>query len=374
LSDDIFSDDEIPKFDYFSGNFFNKIIKSFRFIYSFSNRLRLAHFLYFNKPDIAHVHLFKGTLTPSIFHALKSHNIPVILTVHDYGLLCPRNTFNSNGDYKCTKCLNGSVVSCVTNRCNRNNIFYSFVNAVEFKLFKFLFDPVVYFNSIIAVSKFSYDLHCGQSDLKELMVHIYNFYPGIFHKKSINCISQDRYFLYYGRLSHEKGILTLIRAWINSKTTIPLFIVGTGPLEETISINSLGYSDIKILGFKSGEELDLLVRNAYFVVCPSEWYENNPMTIVESYSNSVPVIASNIGGLPEIVIPGKTGFLFEAGDVNDLTAKLELADEMSKSTYLNFSNFAYQFAVENFDMGIHFKQLNNLYKNTINSVSISNKN
>ena len=100
-----------------------------------------------------------------------------------------------------------------------------------------------------------------------------------------------------------------------------LKIAGTGPLEDELKdyTKSNNVTNVEFLGYKSGKELTDLVENAYFIIVPSEWYENNPMTIIEGYAAGVPVIGTNIGGIPEIIEEGVTGYLFTPANSVDLT-------------------------------------------------------
>ena len=184
------------------------------------------------------------------------------------------------------------------------------------------------------------------------------------------------YILFYGRLSFEKGIPTLLKAAARHPE-INVNVVGTGPLEGELKRDyeialSAGasqkkcYENIKFLGYHSGGELFELVRNAKFVCVPSEWYENNPMTIVESYSLGTPVIGSNIGGIPEIVEDGKTGWLFEPGDVNGLEKVMLKAASIKKGEYEKMCAAAYAFYKKNFNEVVYYQRLMDFYDEIIN--------
>jgi glycosyltransferase involved in cell wall biosynthesis len=140
----------------------------------------------------------------------------------------------------------------------------------------------------------------------------------------VPCFEPGKYVLYAGRLSTEKGLLTLLAAF--GRANIPLRIAGTGPLESEIRklIDGRGYS-VKMEGFCSGERLAELYRNSAFTVLPSEWYENASMCILESFAYGKPVLASNIGGNPELVADGVAGRLFSSGSIDGLA---EVAREM----------------------------------------------
>jgi glycosyltransferase involved in cell wall biosynthesis len=136
------------------------------------------------------------------------------------------------------------------------------------------------------------------------------------------------YFLYFGRLAVEKGVETLLRAVARSGVSLKL--AGTGPEENKLKALAaeLGV-DAEFVGFKSGAALHDLIRQARAVVLPSEWYENAPMSILESAAMQVPVIGADIGGIPEMIVPGETGWVFPSRDVNALAQLLKEVDGMT---------------------------------------------
>jgi glycosyltransferase involved in cell wall biosynthesis len=131
----------------------------------------------------------------------------------------------------------------------------------------------------------------------------------------------DGYILYFGRISREKGIETLLRAHAMLSVQMPLKIVGTGPSENSLRLK---FPQAEFLGFRGGTTLRETIANCAFVVVPSEWFENCPMTVLEAMASGKPVIGSAIGGIPEQIDDGKTGLLFEAGNVSALRQKMTI--------------------------------------------------
>jgi len=125
-------------------------------------------------------------------------------------------------------------------------------------------------------------------------------------------------------------------------------------------------SNIEFVGFRKGEELFSYIRHASFVLVPSEWYENNPLTIIEAYSAGKPVIGSDIGGIPELIREGETGYLFRMGDSSELEAKIRRASQMSEEEYRDMSQSAYTFAREIFSEKKHYNDLMHIYHDLIN--------
>lgn len=356
----------INQIDFFKLSYLGKLLKTPRFFYSTEAKQKLEDLIIHERPDIAHIHTYKGTLTPSILIPLKKHNIPVVITLHDYGLLCPHNSFIDGKGRICEKCMtSNNAINCITNRCNRNNVLLSSISAFEFIFHKKFLPFENYFDGLISVSKFGEKLHKRKLEYINKVFHLYNFFPNLSATKENH--KKGSYFLFYGRLSAEKGIMTLLKAWKNLNVDSVLKIVGDGPLMSDIKsfVTENKLLNVEILGFKKGEEINSLINNSSFIIVPSEWYENNPLTIIEAYANGRPVIAARSGGIPEIVIENKTGFTFEMANVAQLSSAITTASKMSETEYSIISKGAREFAEINFSEENHYKELMNIYDKTI---------
>lgn len=298
------------------------------------------------KPDIAHAHLLWGGIGPSIFDVLHKYGIPIVHTVHDYRMVCPAYTFRNGKGEVCERCSSGHFMECIKGRCAKGSLVQSVLMAAEMFYRNRKWHPAKELDGIIYVSEFAKQKHEEFDPLftRTKNIVLYNFTK--IGESYLPVKKDGGYYLYYGRLSHEKGIATLIEAF-SKHSELKLKVVGTGP--EEVELRKKGYANVEFLGYKTGEELYNLVRNARFVCVPSEWYENNPMTIVESYSMGVPVIGARIGGIPEIVEEGKTGFLFESGDVDSLDKVISLTLSIGEDDYDTMKNNALAFAREHFD-------------------------
>ena len=338
------------------------------------------------KPDIAHVHLFWGGISPSIFAVLKKHGVPLVHTVHDYRMVCPAYTFRNGQGKVCEKCKGGHFMECFKGRCSKGSAVQSALMAAEMYYRNRKWHPAKELDGIIYVSNFSKQKH---EEIDNRFVSIRNTVLYNFTKIGVDypMVEKDGgYYLYYGRLSYEKGIDTLLEVFAKYPQ-LTLKVVGTGPLEDdlknkymrtnaargatedcasgSIAAGEKCYENIQFLGYHSGGALAELVRSARFVCVPSEWYENNPMTIVEAYSMGVPVIGANIGGIPEIVEEGRTGFLFESGDVQSLEKALARSFSVGATDYVKMKENALHFANENFDSEKYKERLIDFYKETI---------
>ena len=343
-----------------NASFFKKVLSARKFIYSFEAKECLEKLIKERKPDIAHLHIFYGRLTSSILSVLKRFKIPTVMTVHEYRMLCPSYKMLTPSGEICEKCAKGNYFYCVIKRCKDGNFFDSLGIAFEC-FFRDIFFPYHKFiDRFIMVSKFILKKHIVyKPQLQDKVVQIYNFLeieglmPDVSHKN---------YYLYVGRLSPEKGVLTLLNAWCKMGN-IKLKIVGSGKLENEVKafIKQHSMCNVDFLGFKEGEELENLIRNAKFTILPSEWYENNPMSVLESFALGTPVLASDIGGIPELVKNGETGFLFKAKNHNSIIQSVEKAEALSQHQYSLMSQTAYKFVKENLNQEVFYNRLSELY-------------
>jgi glycosyltransferase involved in cell wall biosynthesis len=339
---------------------FSKIKSVKKYLYNneaIDNLIRLVKEF---KPDIAHIHLFYGVLSSSILKTLNDFKIPIVITIHDYRLLCPANAMLDKSGKICEKCVNNKFYNCILKRCSDGNVFQSSVIATEAYLRNYLFDPLVLVNHFIFVSQFSKNKHVifdKRYDNKS--THLYNF--GAVLNINLNLYRGD-YLFYYGRLSKEKGILTLINAVKKSNTKLK--IAGDGPLKTEV-LNAIdGFPCIEYVGFKSGDQLNELIKNSAFVVVPSQWYENNPMTIVESFSFGKPVIGSKIGGIPELV-NDETGFIFDFNSDISLINAIEKAEQITNEQYAQLSENCFNFSKNHFSKETHLNKLITIYNKVL---------
>lgn len=316
-------------------------------------------------PDLAHVHLVWGQITGSILPVLKRHHIPIVFSIHDYRIVCPAYTFRNGKGEICEQCKGRNFYYCVANKCTKGSYLLSVMMAMEQSFRNRFFNPAKYIDGFIYVSKFAKQMHEKyMPELREKKnIVLYNLSDKI---KSVPCKKTEKYFLFFGRLSYEKGVKTLITAFKNMPHS-RLKIAGTGPLENELKdyTKANNISNVEFLGYKSGNELTGLVENAYFIVVPSEWYENNPMTIIEGYAAGVPVIGSNIGGIPEIIVEGETGYLFNPGDAKELESIIKSCESLPEEQYEDLQKKALEFAKNNFDKDKYYPKLIDFYKQFI---------
>lgn len=332
------------------------------FFYNKNAENKLLDLIEEEKPDIAHLHIFYGSLTSSILKILKEKKIPVVVSVHDYKFICPSYILIDGKNEVCEDCKGKNYYNVIKKKCIKNSFVFSSIFALEAYYRDFFYPLDQMFNKLIFVSKFSAEIHNKyKPELKSITTHLYNFDPSLKLKKQNS--KKENYFLYAGRISREKGIKTLLKAF-SCLPDINLKIAGTG--EGMEEYKNLASPNVTFLGFQKGEELREIIANASFIMVPSEWYENNPMAIIEAYSLGKPVIASNIGGIPEIVKDKTTGFLFESGNVEDLTQQIYKANEISEVAYKIMSDNAVLYANQEFSSEVHYQKLMEIYQDVLN--------
>lgn len=348
---------------------FKQVINLRNYFYYPDAAKKLEQLILNEKPNIAHIHLMWGQISPSIFPILKKYQIPIVFTMHDYRIVCPGYLFKSGKDEICEKCKGKYFYHCFFNKCAKGSYSLSFFMAAEQYFRNTFFNPSKFINGILYVSDFSRRKHeqymPALKNIPNLVMH--NFSLNI--KKEGKIPNKNKYFLFLGRLSNEKGIQTLVKAFKKSPNC-ELIIAGTGPLErELIQYKEQNKLDnISFVGYKSGQELQELKKNAYFVIVPSECYENNPMAIIEAYAEGVPAIGANIGGIPEIIIPNKTGFIFEMGNVTSLSETIKQASSLSAQEYKIMSDNSIKYALKDMSKSSYYNRLLPFYQKMINLI------
>jgi len=251
------------------------------------------------RPEVVHSHNLGG-LSVSIFKAIKNIAIPVMHTLHDYQLISPWSILY------------------------RNNRIIDKFNFIEKCFYKFKQKKTQDIDVITAPSNFVLDYHKNLGFFKKSRTQ--KIALGIrVDNSGVLPVDGDQMFtvLYMGQLSNHKGVPILINAFKKIKDrNIRLWIAGTGPDYEFYQKSSEGDQRIKFFGFVSGETKEKLFLGASVMALPSVWYDNSPVSIYESFKYNLPVIASKIGGLPELIIEGYNGLLVEPGDIDQLSEKI----------------------------------------------------
>ncbi len=297
-------------------------------IYNREAMKKMEKLLIAQKPDIAHAHNIEHYLTPAIYKVLKKHHIPIVMTLHNYSVICPNYKLFVRGKI-CEQCKKTRYYKCFTNTCLKGSRAMSFVGMCD-AYFNKIFKTYECVDLFLAPSHFLKE-KCVEfgMDPQKIEVVRNNYTPiNISTHEDLN--EDGEYFLYFGRISDEKGIDQLINAVKKLYDTgklkeKKLYIVGKGPEESTLraQVERLQLEDVvQFLGFKKGDALTQIIEKSLFVVLPSIWYENAPFAVLEAQSLQKPVIVSDLGGSRELIDEGRSGLVYKSNDVEDLANKM----------------------------------------------------
>ena len=311
----------VSNVDYNNSNgLINKSKQSFNILYSFEAKKKIGHALKKFRPDIVHLNNFAHQISPSILDEIKKHKIPIVMTMRDYKMVCPIYSMYVKG-VLCEKCSSGKYYHCIFRRCNKSSLLKSFVNVLEMYLHHTILHIYDKIDVYISPSQFLKD-KVKEMGLNYEVIHLPNcidtskFQPAYEWK--------DNSIVYFGRLSYEKGIPTLLNAMKNIPE-IRLKIIGDGPLKTELEKIAFvqHIKNVEFCGYRTGHFLYHDIKKAMFLIVPSEWYENNPRTVIEAFALGKPVVGSRIGGIPELVQDWKTGLTYTCGDKDDLEDKIQ---------------------------------------------------
>ena len=270
-------------------------------------------------PDVVHLNNFNYQLTPSIIPAIvrwreeEAWPCRIVYTAHDFSLVCPNHLMQDPLTNKsCEKCLGGHFLHCVSGRCIHGSTARSLFGAAEAFFWKHN-GVYRYLDALICCSDFMKQRLDTNPLLRVKTLTIHNFVE----RPSQKGLCGGKFVLYFGRYTSEKGFASLLDV-CKRLPDIPFVLAGSGPMEAMIP----DAPNIRNLGFLSREVLEAQIRDAAFTVCPSECYDNCPLSVMESISLGTPVIGARTGGVPELIRDGENGELFTPGDREELAERI----------------------------------------------------
>lgn len=351
----------ISNFNFSEIKYTNAFRNLARMIYSIEAKNKLKKLLDSEKIDIVHIHSLFHYISPSILAEIKCRKIPIVVTVHDYHYISPNYLLFHNGKI-CEVTKPDKLYKAILHKCCNESYFYSLAELFEKYIHKIFIKEQDQVDIFICPSKFVMNKYIEYGFPRNKLKVIPHF---------VNCddytpkFNGSRYILYFGRLSEEKGLRFLLKV-MKELPKIKLKIAGEG-LERKFIINYIltnNLNNIEILPYQSQADLTNLILNSKFTILPSIWYEGFGLVILEANACGKPVIASKIGGIPEVIKNGVNGYLFNSENIIDCKDKItklwedsRLAESMGKK--------ARKIADEKFDSENHYQQIINTYESLI---------
>lgn len=293
-----------------------------KIVWASDARQDVARLLRTERPQVVHVHNTFMVISPSIYSACQEAGVPVVQTLHNFRLFCPAAFFYRDG-HVCEDCADHSLLRGIQHACYRESrpTTAAVAMMLEFHRLRHTWERGV--DIFIALNEFARSKFISLGLPAEKVC----VKPNFLYSDPGERTAGGRYAMFAGRLSPEKGVSTILAAWAQLKTRIPLRIIGDGPLLANLQAEAakLDLAGVHFEGRLNREQTIAAFKGASFMLFPSLWYENFPMVIAEAFACSTPVIGSRLGAMEVIVQDGRTGLHCGPGDAADLAAKVEWA-------------------------------------------------
>lgn len=301
----------------------DKLTLSVRTVWAWDSARDLRKIIKRHKPQAVHFHNTFPLISPAAYYACDDAGVPVVQTLHNYRFGCPAATFLREGR-PCEECVRHNLTRSVWHACYRDSRLATAVLATMLGFHRLRRTWTTQVQAFICLSEFQRRKLVAAGLPAERAFVKPNFIspdPGMRHEAQLGAA------VFVGRLSREKGLLTLVRSWEMLSCDKELRIIGDGDLRRDLDLrkDERRLAHVRLEGHLHISEVFAAIKSARFLVLPSECYEGLPMTIIQSFACGVPVIASRLGTMAEIVESGRTGLHFTAGDPQDLAAKVEWA-------------------------------------------------
>jgi glycosyltransferase involved in cell wall biosynthesis len=265
-------------------------------------------------PDLVHVHNLNPLYSPSVLVGLKRAGLPVVMTVHNHFHTCPTADHLHSG-VVCERCLGGREYWCILQNC-RGSIFESAAYASRSLIARVLGLYTDNISLVIALNEFGkIRLSMAGFDPERIVV-----IPNMVDIPELRADpSRGRYAIFSGRICVEKGVYSLVSA-ASLAPDVEVRVMGSGAILDDLMRHAS--PNVRFLGQLDQQRVQEELRGARFLVFPSIWFEGCPLAVLEAMAIGLPIIASRIGGIPELVEDGETGLLFEPGNVRELAQKM----------------------------------------------------
>ena len=349
------------------------VIKSFsRMFYSFEARKKLDALIKAVNPDLIYVLHYQNKISVSIFDAAAKNKVPVVHRISDFGQICANALFYRPTQKDiCERCLTGSKFNAIANKCVYNSYIYSSIKVAALKMQEII-GITKKVDAFVVPSKFTLEKLRSYGFPAQKLVHIPSFFNFQTISKELH-ITYEPFALYIGRIESEKGLLTLVKSFVNTPFNLKIIGFSTSGFDEELKEYLKDKSHhIEFLGKMKFEEIQIYLSKCLFTVVPSEWYDNFPNTILESFAFKKCAIATNTGSLVELVIDNETGLLFNIKDIEDLKSKITcLFGNMEMCQ--NLGSNAFNMLNEVYSAREHYKRLSDLFRKVIRNYESPNK-
>ena len=331
-----------------------------RVIYSREARQKFSQIINRFSPDVIHLQNIMGHISPSIILETRKRKIPVVWTLHDYKLICPNTHFliDTTGEI-CEACSGGRYYQPVLKRCKKGSLLASSMASLEAYAHRFM-KVREQIDAFITPSRFL-RARLITEGFNPTQVH---YLPHFLSENLFQASSKNgNYMLFLGRLTSIKGIYTLLEA---SQMVPDIRILLAGRIEEQLksTMTEIMPDNVEYMGIVHGEELRHLLVNSTALVMPSLWYENQPFSILEAFACEKPVIASDLGGMKELVVHLERGILVPPGDASALAeAMLSIAESPQEVSRMGAN--AREYAVAHHHPNVHYHRLMDIYAQVV---------
>lgn len=332
-----------------------------RTVWASDSHRQFTDLLQHHRPDIVHVHNTFPLISPSILWACREQEVPVVHTLHNYRLLCPAANFIRDGK-PCEDCTRGSLLQSVGHGCYRDSRTQTAAVALMLSVHRARKTWTRAVDRYIVLTDFARSKFVDNG----LPTEKITIKPNCVDPDPGKRVGEGSYALFVGRISREKGAHTLLKAWRQLPKSFSLRIVGDGPARAGLEAEAAGQglSNVTFLGRLPRERVIEAMKGARFVVFPSELYENLPLTIVEAFACGVPVVASKLGAMQEIIEEGRTGIFFPAGDADSLATAVTRAWQQPENTKRLGDQARAEFE-NKYTAAINYRNLMKIYREVI---------
>lgn len=330
-----------------------KILLPINTIFNYSVYRDIRRIIKEKKIDVVHVHNTLNMISPAVYYAAVSMNVPVVQTMHNFRMLCPGATFFRDSNI-CKDCVEKGLHCAVKHRCYRGSLLQTLACVIStyFHRWTGIYSKI----NFICLTEFNKKQLLLLNRKREVVNPNKIYVKPNFTYSGVRHVSSD-YYLFIGRIEEIKGIEILVKAFTNMPD-LNLKIAGTGNELEKYKTLAKDYKNIEFLGFLNRDQLNETMSKAKAVIVASQWYETFGMIIAEAYANQIPVITGDIGNIGTLVIDGETGLKFTYNSYSSLIETIKKFETIDTSSWgMN----AYRKYSEEFSPEINSKRLEEIY-------------